>query len=151
MLEGEALLRPKKSSAKNYMDGWQRFTTSNRLGSSAPVNEGLLLVCGIELGDEVLEVSNGLLPRSHLLLALITDVREEHATLCSTTSHKYSPQLWSSASARVSEAIAAAPVLLQLLTVIRHGDLGMVNDSRVIPKLSGTGMAPCRSALVLVP
>lgn len=48
-----------------------------------PVDEGLLLVCGVELCDEVLEVCNVLLAGAHLLLPLLPHVGVEHTTLCS--------------------------------------------------------------------
>lgn len=49
-----------------------------------PVDECLLLVCWVELGDEVLEVCNGLRPGAQVLLILISLKRVIHATLCDT-------------------------------------------------------------------
>lgn len=69
----------------------------------APVDEGLLLVCGVELCNEVLEVCNVLLAWAQLLLPLLPHVGVEHTTLCST-------HMWElSLLCRVSAAIHPSP------------------------------------------
>lgn len=53
---------------------------------------------------------------------------------------------------RLPVSLKQLPVLLlQLLTVIRHGDLGLIDDSRVIQNIPGTGVAPCKPVLVRLP